>query len=128
RRALGRSAPWSNRGYRVGPADLAEPCEVGVVRAHLKPVLDGERGKVRVADDVAPELVPGNQVSQNARMPRTLTRDPGDLGFQPIRDEACRLLRGQRMCGGSFMGADPDERDQRMPRETHPPWAVELVG
>ena len=39
----------------VDPADLAEPREVAVVRAHLKPVLYGERGQVRVGDDVAPE-------------------------------------------------------------------------
>jgi hypothetical protein len=60
--------------------------------------------------------------------PRTFPRDPGNLGFQPVRDEPGCLLWGQRVRGGSFMGADPDERDQRVPREAHPPRAVELVG
>jgi hypothetical protein len=89
-------------------------------------VLDGERGQVGIADHVAQELIPGDQVGQNAPMSWTLTRDPGDLGFKPVGDEADRLLRGQRVRRGSFMGADPNERDERLPREGNPAGAVEL--
>src|SRR5580693_5518720 len=85
------------RSYRIGPADLAESCEVTVVGANLKSVFDGKRRQVRIADDVAPELVPGHQVGQDACMSRAFPRDPGDLGFQPVRDEPGRLLWGQRV-------------------------------
>ena len=55
-------------------------------------------------------------------------RDPGDLGFQPIRDAPGRLLRGERVGRGSLMDTDPDERDERMPREAYPSCTVELGG
>ena len=89
-------------------------------------MLDGERGQVGIADHVAPELVPGDQVGQDPRVARTLARDPGDLGLEPVGDEADCLLRGQRVRRGSFMGADPNERDERLPREGNPAGAVEL--
>jgi hypothetical protein len=66
--------------------------------------------------------------SPECGVPRTLPRDPGDLGFQPVRDETGRLLRGQRVRGGSLVGADPEECHERMPREADPPSAVELAG
>src|SRR6185437_3661650 len=116
------------RSHRIDPADLAEPCEVAVVRAHLKTVFDGERGEVSIADDVAPELVPGDEVGHDPCVSRSFSRDPGDLGFQPVCDKAGGLLRREGSRRGSFMSADLEERDERRPGKGHPPVTVKTFG
>ena len=57
-------APGRSARQRVEPANLLESREVGVGRAHREPMLDGQGGKRGVADEIAAQLIPGDELAE----------------------------------------------------------------
>ena len=84
-------------------------------------MLDGERRQHRVGDQVRGDLVAGDEFTQDGGGTSGRWRDPRRLGVQPGPHTAPGLIGGQRLGIDARVGADPQERAERLPRDPDAP-------
>src|SRR5262245_20100331 len=122
------SPEWPLAADRIFPTDLLESGEVRVSGADGESVLDRERRQVSIGDEISAQVVRGNELGQDVGVALGRERNPGRLGCEPVLHLLPRGRGGEGMLACTRMGADPQERHQRLPRESDPTRAVQLFG
>src|SRR5574338_1226522 len=104
-------------GERVGPAEFGEAGEVRIGRAELQAMLQSNRRKVGIRDELRSEPIPFQQRPEDVDVSLGRLRNPGWGSGQPGLDDPPGLLDRCRTARDPWIGADPHECGQRLPGE-----------
>ena len=85
-------------------------------------MFDGERGKLRVSDEVAADIQLIDQLSEDLGGPLRCFRDPAAGRHQPIRDMKPGFARGEGPGEYPRMGRDAEKGTNGWPRQRNAAW------
>ena len=91
-------------------------------------MFEGERRERCVGDEVAGDLVAGDELAEHSVVLGSGVWDPGDRIGETVGDALPGDGRVQGLSAGPGVSRDAQERNEALPRHSHPARSVELLG
>jgi hypothetical protein len=114
-------------GFRQRPLQALETSEIAIKAEDSRPVLNGQRSKMRIRCEITGRTDGSQQTTEHLRMPLAGLRHLSSGMFKPPLDDAQGVVYRERSGKDAAAGAQAQKSQKHRPRKRHAARIVETL-